>query len=127
MSRNSSAVILGVPVPAALPAVAKALIAYWGPKGFTPDQAAPQAARFALDLSALRQQTVNGAAEYAVDTTFAVNAGASGSTDFYFAFASDTSNPPVATEFESDLSPVINIPLAVTLPAPGQPIVLPSA
>lgn len=102
---------VGVPVPANMPADVTHLVAYYGPKGFTPsyDQTTN---RLAVALATIPKQTVNGV-EYFVFDPVAANLPASPADtelDFYFTLTDITDKE------EGDFNPVLTVPLDRTPP-----------
>ena len=111
---------IGVPVPTpALPAGTH-LIAYYGPKGFTPSYSpvSPDGRIDVGDVSTLALKTVNGASYYDDPIGAELPSGmAAGEYDVYFTFADSAGD-------ESNFSSLITVAVNAVPPTPGQPIVL---
>jgi hypothetical protein len=112
---------LGVPVPSPAPAAGVHLIAYYGPKGFTPSYSpvSPNGRIDVGDTATLTQKTVNGLAYYDDPIGSELPSGlAGGEYDFVFTLMDASGN-------EGDFSPPISVTVDTAVPPTlGQPITL---
>ncbi len=106
---------IGIPVPTPIPADAKSLNVYYGPKGYTPSY--EQAGSIHLALATVPTQVVSGVTYWVFDPATLPAALAEGDYDLVFTLGDGTN--------EGDFSPVVTAPLDRTPPARlAQPIVL---
>jgi hypothetical protein len=116
MAKLASAKKVGIPVPTTLPTDVTHLVAYFGPKGFTPTY--DQADRLAIPIGDVEQRLV-GPTNYFVFDTAELPAVEASEFDLYFTLADENDSE------EGDFSPVVSVPLDRVPPTTlDQPIVL---
>ena len=112
---------IGIPVPSPAPAAGVHLIAYYGPKGFTPSYlpVSPNGRIDVGDTATLTQKTVNGVAYYDDPIGSELPQGlASGQYDFVFTLMDASGN-------EGNFSPALTVTVDTTVPPTlGQPVQL---
>lgn len=115
MAKLASAKKVGVPVPTTLPTDVTHLVAYFGPKGFTPSY---DGDRISIPIGDVEQRTVDGANYFVFDTAI-LPAVEAQEFDLYFTLADENDSE------EGDFSPVVSVPLDRVPPTTlDQPIVL---
>lgn len=102
MAKLASAKKVGIPVPTTIPTDVTHLVAYFGPKGFTP--AYDQPSRISIPLGEVEQRTVGGVNYFVFDTA-ELPAIDDTEFDLYFTLADENDSE------EGDFSPVISVPL----------------